>query len=174
MQVKRMNKLKLIALAIIIMGTQEGFAATSQDSGLVKKVAPEGVVGKLSGADLLREDEEQIAILQAKLEELKKEDGNGKVIEAYIELAKEMKALNNERHALHDAVKGFEKAVGFFSERIKGIIQKVNNILKTQSEVAINNAKVAKLLQPPLVSTSSATSASDATSLPITEIKGKN
>lgn len=170
MQVKRVNK--LIALAIIIVGIQEGFTSTSQDS--VEKIAPEGVTEKLSGADLLQEDEGQIAILQAKLEELKKENDDGKVIEAYIELAREMESLNNERHALHNAVRGFEKAVGIFSEKIKSIIQKVNNILKTQSEVAINNAKVAKLLQPPLVSVSSATSSNDSAAVLTDEAKDKN
>ncbi len=170
MQVKRVNK--LIALAIIIVGIQEGFTSTSQDS--VEKIAPEGVTEKLSGADLLQEDEGQIAILQAKLEELKKENDDGKVIEAYIELAREMESLNNERHALHNAVRGFEKAVGIFSEKIKSIIQKVNNILKTQSEVAINNAKVAKLLQPPLVSVSSATSSNDSAAVLTNEAKDKN
>ncbi|MBP9829590.1 MAG: hypothetical protein KBD04_06130 [Proteobacteria bacterium] len=163
---------KLIALAIIIVGIQEGFTSTSQDS--VEKIAPEGVTEKLSGADLLQEDEGQIAILQAKLEELKKENDDGKVIEAYIELAREMESLNNERHALHNAVRGFEKAVGIFSEKIKSIIQKVNNILKTQSEVAINNAKVAKLLQPPLVSVSSATSSNDSAAVLTDEAKDKN
>lgn len=170
MQVKRVNK--LIALAIIIVGIQECFTSTSQDS--VEKIAPEGVTEKLSGADLLQEDEGQIAILQAKLEELKKENDDGKVIEAYIELAREMESLNNERHALHNAVRGFEKAVGIFSEKIKSIIQKVNNILKTQSEVAINNAKVAKLLQPPLVSVSSATSSNDSAAVLTDEAKDKN
>jgi len=170
MQVKRVNK--LIALAIIIVGIQEGFTSTSQDS--VEKIAPEGVTEKLSGADLLQEDEGQIAVLQAKLEELKKENDDGKVIEAYIELAREMESLNNERHALHNAVRGFEKAVGIFSEKIKSIIQKVNNILKTQSEVAINNAKVAKLLQPPLVSVSSATSSNDSAAVLTDEAKDKN
>ncbi len=170
MQVKRVNK--LIALAIIIVGIQEGFTSTSQDS--VEKIAPEGITEKLSGADLLQEDEGQIAILQAKLEELKKENDDGKVIEAYIELAREMESLNNERHALHNAVRGFEKAVGIFSEKIKSIIQKVNNILKTQSEVAINNAKVAKLLQPPLVSVSSATSSNDSAAVLTNEAKDKN
>ena len=170
MQVKRVNK--LIALAIIIVGIQEGFTSTSQES--VKKIAPEGVTEKLSGADLLQEDEGQIAILQAKLEELKKENDDGKVIEAYIELAREMESLNNERHALHNAVRGFEKAVGIFSEKIKSIIQKVNNILKTQSEVAINNAKVAKLLQPPLVSVSPATSSNDSAAVLTDEAKDKN
>jgi regulator of replication initiation timing len=50
---------------------------------------------------------------------------------------------------LHEAVKGFEKGVGVFSEEIKAIVQKVNSILAAQAEQALKNAELRKLLADP-------------------------
>lgn len=136
------SKLFLILLAFLSL---KNIAA----AGTSNVSSPTTSSKKLSGMDLLKADENQIALLNQKLEELKAAGGDVTVIQSYIKLAEEMRDLNNKRHELHAAVKGFEKGVEIFSENIKEIIEKVNEILTAQSEVAINNAKVAALLQQP-------------------------
>ena len=102
----------------------------------------------LGGQALLDQDKKQIELLEKKLAELKEAGGDASVIQAYIDLAKEMMELNNERHALHAATQSFAEAVGIFSKKIESNIQKVNEILATQAEAAIKNSKAIALLQP--------------------------
>lgn len=122
-----------VAISLSFLGTIYGETDTS---------------ASLGGKALLEQDQKQIESLEVKLAEFKKSGGDASVIQAYIDLAKEMMELNNERHALHEATKSFEKAVGIFSKKIEVIIQKVNEILTTQSEAVIKNAQAIELLQP--------------------------
>ena len=102
----------------------------------------------LGGMALLEQDKKQIKSLEGKLAEFEKSGGDASVIQAYIDLAKEMMELNNERHALHEATKSFEGAVGIFSKKIEAIIQKVNEILANQADAAVKNSQAIALLQP--------------------------
>lgn len=101
----------------------------------------------LGGKALLEQNQKQIDLLKEKLEELKHAGGDTSVLEDFILVAEEMMELNNERHALHEATKSFAEAVGAFSKKIEGNIQKVNQILDHQAETAIKSAQAVALLQ---------------------------
>jgi molecular chaperone DnaK (HSP70) len=100
---------------------------------------------KIDSNALLKEDEKQIAMLKGKKAELEKKGGNTAIIQSYIKLAEEMKELNNERQGLCDATESFAKAVGIFSEKIKGNIQKVNKVLADNVEAVIKIAELQSL-----------------------------
>ena len=131
----KMNKISISLIVVLYLGFLG--AAHGSDAS-----AP------LGGRDLLEQDQAQIKLLEQKLEEFKGSGGDAAVIQAYIDLAKEMVELNNERHALHEATKSFERAVGIFSKKIEANIQKVNEFLKTQADVAIYNSRAVAMLQP--------------------------
>lgn len=146
-----MNKLTNFLLMLLVSLLLENLnAATATAGSPVMNEAPEAK--KINGKTLLEEDERQISLLEEKLQEAQSkgaEENTLLLIKSYIDLAKEMKDLNNKRHALHDAVRGFEKGVAIFSEEIKGIVAKVNEILTAQSDVAIRNAQLRNLLGQP-------------------------
>ncbi|MCE2716489.1 MAG: hypothetical protein ACK4V2_02765 [Pseudomonadota bacterium] len=151
-----MSKLTTVLLALLISLSLKNMEAAESVSRDAVKREPAAAANKgkepISGLALKQEDEAQIALLQGKFKEAQDsgaQESTLLIIQSYIDLAKEMKELNDKRHALHEAVKGFEKGVGVFSEEIKAIVQKVNSILAAQAEQALKNAELRKLLADP-------------------------
>ena len=123
--------------------------------------------GTPGGMELLKKDQALIDELKVKLE---KSGGKNQIISELIQLAEEMRDLNNQRHQWHttskqvfkqyeDAVDQFaakvkeisekyDAVVLAFSKNIEGVIEKVNQVLTMQADSEIKNAKLQELINP--------------------------
>ncbi len=121
-----MAKFKVITLAAVaLMCTVHAVKGGAQEEN-----GPGGMA-------LLKEDQALIDTLKAK----EKESGNNPVITALINLAEEMKELNNQRHQMHAATRQYDTAFEIFSKGIEKIIASVNQVLTAQADAAIDAAK---------------------------------
>ena len=123
--------------------------------------------GTPGGMELLKKDQALIDELEAKLQE---SSGKNQIISELIQLAKEMKELNNQRHQWHttskqvfkqyeDAVDKFaakikeisekyDAVVLAFSKNIEAVIEKVTQVVTMQADSEIKNAKLQELINP--------------------------